>query len=175
MNFINGYLISKYEFRTVKNDYTTAVTPNIYHQYHDIETGMLYLWDSKQFRDASFYQGYQYSKYDSVERILPEHIYLAQPGHRIIGRINGIDDDSCSLDCNLNNADELSFTVYRMIDGEEIPFYEQIARLYELYIPNYGWFKITEEPQIDNDGTVETKSVTAESLEIELQQYDLID
>ena len=38
----------------------------------------------------------------------------------------------------------------------------------------HGWFKINEEPEVDNDGTVETKSVRAESLEIELQQYDLV-
>lgn len=38
-----------------------------------------------------------------------------------------------------------------------------------------GWFKINEDPEIDNDGSVEYKTVRAESLEIELQQYDLVD
>lgn len=44
-----------------------------------------------------------------------------------------------------------------------------------MYVPTEGWFKIVEEPELYNDGNVETKSVTAESYEIELQQYDLID
>lgn len=46
--------------------------------------------------------------------------------------------------------------------------------MYELYLPGYGWFKINEEPEIVNDGNTEVKNVRAESLEIELQQYDLV-
>lgn len=40
-------------------------------------------------------------------------------------------------------------------------------------MPGKGWFKINEEPEISSDGNVETKNVRAESLEIELQQYDI--
>jgi len=59
--------------------------------------------------------------------------------------------------------------VYRIIDGEINPFYEYIAKHYELYLTNFGWFKINEEPTLENDGKIESKTVRAESLEIELQ------
>lgn len=172
---VRGYLYSKTMFVLQKDDPSTFVVPDVTSHYLDVETKVIYLWDTQEFRDESFYQEYQYDTFENTTRIQTNKIYLSKPGHRIIGCINGIDEDSCSLTTKLNNVNELSFTVYRIIDGEVVQFYDQISRLYELYIPNYGWFKINEEPEVENDGTVESKSVTAESLEIELQQYDLVD
>ena len=111
----------------------------------------------------------------TYEQIEPSEIYLARPGPRIIGKLNGIEESTCSLSINLNNTAEISFTVNRIIDGQISAFYEQIDRHYELYVTHFGWFKINEEPQLDNDGNYETKSVRAESGEIELQQFDLIE
>ena len=164
--------------------------------YRDLYTKRIVVWDitTNEFRELSFFQGYKYTKtpkYDDVlhrkileDRIDSNRIYLAKPGQRILGVINGVDEDSCSLTKNLNNTSELTFTVERKIgdrvntasrnDGQVTQYYDLIERHYELYIPYHGWFKINEEPEIDNDGTVETKSVRAESLEIELQQYDLV-
>lgn len=204
MKITEGYLVRKLEFREVKSDPGTAVNPQDGMYYRDKDTWRIFAYDNtaKEFRDISFFQGYKYTKtlkYDDVaqktikeQRIDSNHIYLAKPGQRILGVINGIDEDSCSLTKNLNNTSELTFTVERIIDrtkeydedknkneyfkhqGEETQFYDLIERHYELYIPYHGWFKINEEPEVDNDGTVETKSVRAESLEIELQQYDLV-
>ena len=109
--------------------------------------------------------------YDQIET---SEIYLAKPGHRIIGRINGIDESGCQLSMQLNNTSTIEFTVYRIIDGELSTFYDLIDRHYELYVTHFGWFKINEEPEINNDGNVETKSVRAESNEIELQQFDKV-
>jgi len=54
-------------------------------------------------------------------------------------------------------------------NGAEVSsFYDLISRHYEIYLPHHGWFKINEEPELDNNGNLETKSVRAESLEIEL-------
>ncbi len=89
--------------------------------------------------------------------------------------MNGVDESTCSLTRRLNDTDELSFTVNRIVDGEVSSFYDKIERHYEIYVPTEGWFKIVEEPELYNDGNIETKSVIAESYEIELQQYDLID
>lgn len=187
MQTINGYLVRKLEFRTVKNDYRTAVTPQEGFYYRDLDSGRIYVWDTTtdEFRVSSFFQTYKYTNYQGEDRIDSNQIYLAKPGQRILGVINGIDEDSCELTKNLNNTSELTFTVERRLDGglphasrtdgEITQFYELIQRHYELYIPHHGWFKINEEPEVENDGNVETKSVRAESLEIELQQYDLVD
>ena len=88
--------------------------------------------------------------------------------------LNGVQEDSCSLTKNLNNTSELTFSVDRIIDDENgngvvSQYYDLIQRHYEIYLPYHGWFKINEEPTIENDGNQETKSVRAESLEIELQ------
>ena len=196
MKIIEGYLVNKLEFRIKQNDEYIAVTPQEGMYYRDLYTKRIVVWDitTNEFRDLSFFQGYKYTKtpkYDDVlhrkileDRIDSNHIYLAKPGQRILGVINGVDEDSCSLTKNLNNTSELTFTVERKIgdrvntasrnDGQVTQYYDLIERHYELYIPYHGWFKINEEPEIDNDGTVETKSVRAESLEIELQQYDLV-
>ena len=145
--------------------------------YRDIPTGLIYTWDGQHFRDRSFHQSYTYYNIGG-DRIDTNKVYFAKPGQRILGVLNGVDEDSCSLTKNLNNTSELTFTVNRIINtenGEEVSqFYDLISRHYELYLPHHGWFKINEEPELDNDGNTETKSVRAESLEIELQQYDLV-
>ena len=186
MRIIDGYLVSRLEFREDASNPGSAVEPQDGVYYRDKNTWRIFAYDNvaQEFRDISFFQGYKYTKFQKEDRIDSNHIYLAKPGQRILGVINGIDEDSCSLTKNLNNTSELTFTVSRKLDGdlehasitdgEVTQYYDQIERHYELYLPYHGWFKINEEPEIDNDGTVETKSVRAESLEIELQQYDLV-
>ena len=95
-------------------------------------------------------------------------IYLAKPGQRLLGALNGVDQSSANLEINLNNTDVLEFTLNRIVDGEISSWYDFVERHYELYVPKYGWFKINEEPEVTNDGSLETKTVRAESLEIEL-------
>jgi hypothetical protein len=72
------------------------------------------------------------------------------------------------LEINLNNTNVVEFTLDRIVDGEISNYYDLVGKHYELYVPKYGWFKINEEPEMSNDGNTETKSVRAESLEIEL-------
>lgn len=111
--------------------------------------------------------------YDIYNRTEPSKIYLAKPGKRLLGVLNGVEQDTCTLDVNLNNTAVLQFTLDRIVDGEVSNFYDLISQHYELYVSNFGWFKINEEPTLNNDGNVETMDIRAESLEIELQQYDL--
>lgn len=111
--------------------------------------------------------------YDVYNRTLPSRIYLARPGKRLLGQLNGIQEDTASCTINLNNTSTLEFTVDRFIDGEESNYYNLIGQHYELYLERIGWFKINQEPEISFDGDIETTTVSAESLEIELQQYDV--
>ena len=111
--------------------------------------------------------------YDVYNRTEPTEVYIAKPGQRIIGKLSGIEEDTAYCEINLNNTNTIEFTMDRDLSGEVNPFYDYVDVHYELYLKNIGWFKINEVPQIDNNGDVETKTVRAESLEIELQQYDL--
>lgn len=113
-------------------------------------------------------------KYDIFKRTEPSQVFIAKPGKRILGQLNGIEEDSCYVEINLNNTATLSFTVDRIVNGEISNWYDYLEQHYELYVTGIGWFKINEEPEVNYDGNTETTSISAESLEIELQQYDLI-
>lgn len=114
-----------------------------------------------------------YDKYHQPER---PTVYLGTPNHKIVCALNGIDDDSFSLKANLNNTYELSFDVAKFItiNGVEIESnaYRLIDMLMRVYVTGIGWF-LLEAPKINNDGKKETKSITAQSAEIEMQQHDI--
>lgn len=143
--------------------------------YRDLLTNKIFFWNNQKYVDHSFFQTFDYNEFKNTSFIQTNQVYLAAPGHRILGVLNGIDEESAQLTTKLNNTYELSFTINRYVDGYVTSYYNIIARHYELFIPHFGWFKITDEPEIEGDGTTETKSIVAESGEIELQQYDLVD
>ena len=182
---ITGYYVGTFEGFMVTEGYTdrngnyvppSRAVPNYYDDYYDYKTRITYKWNGKQYVNKAFHSGVSYYQNDyDAGRVDTERIYLAQPGKRLIGALNGVEENSVSLTKNLNNTNTLELVVDRIVDGEISSFYDLINQHYELYIPHYGWFKINEEPQIEGDGNIETKSIHAESLEIELQQYDLVD
>ena len=65
--------------------------------------------------------------YDIYNHVEPSKIYLAKPGKRLLGVLNGVEEDSCVLDVNLNNTSVLSFTLDRVVDGEVSNFYDLIS------------------------------------------------
>lgn len=108
----------------------------------------------------------------SNKKLEPKHIYLARPDKRLYGVLNGVDETSVSVKENANNTNSLSFTVYKNINGKPSAFYDNIDVLMKVFVDN-EWYIINEPPQIDHDGTKEYKTVSAESAEIELSNYDL--
>lgn len=105
-------------------------------------------------------------------KLEPKFIYLATPDKRLYGVLNGVDENSVSVTENANNTNSLSFTVYKNIDGKPSAFYDNIDVLMRIFIDD-EWYIINEAPQIDHDGIKEYKTVSAESAEIELSNYDL--
>jgi len=108
----------------------------------------------------------------SNKKLEPKHIYLARPDKRLYGVLNGVDETSVSVKENANNTNSLSFTVYKNINGKPSAFYDNIDVLMKVFVDN-EWYIINEPPQIDHDGIKECKTVSAESAEIELSNYDL--
>lgn len=109
----------------------------------------------------------------------PVKVYLATPSKKIICTLNGIKEDTFSLNLKLNNAHELSFDLDRYIidaDGKktESNGYELVQKLMRIYVENIGWF-ICQPPDISNDGMCEVKSVVCNSCELEMLQHDIKD
>ncbi len=113
--------------------------------------------------------------YDIYGRTEPSTLYLAAPGKRIICAVNGIDTSSATLTLNTNNTYTITFSVNKYInENEKSNAYDNIEEAMELYCDGI-WFKIVDPPSITTDGMKEVKTVTAESYEVILSQYALMD
>jgi len=64
--------------------------------------------------------------YDIYNHAESPEIFLAKPGKRLLGVLNGVDKSSARIELNLNNTYELTFSVYRIIDGIISSYYDNI-------------------------------------------------
>ena len=102
------------------------------------------------------------------------NIYLCKPKGDVIAALD-IDEESVSLTEAVADLWELSFDVHRYhYDGERIetPYYDALAEMMELYLVSDSCsarFLIDTEPSVTCDGIAEVKTVTAHSIEAELQ------
>lgn len=108
-------------------------------------------------------------------------IYLCKPNRKILGSLTGLIEDSCSLTTHTADIWELSFDVNKYITDEngnymQSDYYESISPDMELYLETErinAFFKINSTPIRKNDGIQEVLSVTAKSIECELQNKTL--
>ena len=104
-------------------------------------------------------------------------VYLCKPDRKILGTLTGLIADSCSLTMHTADIWELSFDVDKYITDEngnymQSDYYASIAPDMEIYLETEkasAFFKITSAPVRKNDGIQEVLSVTARSIECELQ------
>lgn len=113
------------------------------------------------------------AKYDKYGVRKPEVVYLAKPGQRAYCALNGVDPSTVNLRRQLTNTHELTLQVDKFVNGRMSNGYTLIDVHMLLFVED-TWFKITKPPIEENDGTRVYKEVTAESMEIELQQYRLV-
>ena len=111
---------------------------------------------------------------DAFKNKEPLSLYLSNPQGRIITSLNdGIDVSDSNLSLALNQQFELTFTYnskYTDKNGElkDSPGYEYLTEGMYLVLEKIGLFKMSS-PTILNDGTMETKSITAKSCDRELE------
>ena len=102
-------------------------------------------------------------------------IYLCRPDRSIITELNGIQTDTVSYSTHVKDYDELTFTVdeYIVVNGEKVKSsgYDLLDVYLNLYLEDIGYFQM-QHPSTSNDGTKETKSINAYSLEKEWEQHD---
>ena len=99
--------------------------------------------------------------------------YLCKTDGSILGVMSGLKIDSVSLTKKITDFWELTFSVARWIDEDGVlvqsDYYDSIDELMQVYDDiEKIYYIIDSEPEIANDGNIETKNVTAHSCECEL-------
>ena len=106
----------------------------------------------------------------------PLKLYLCKPNRKIICCLNGIDNETASISVNLNNQYELSFQYdkYITIDDKQVKSngYDYLNIGMEIFVEKIGIFKMKYPPR-KYDGDKEYKSITASSIDCELENKDL--
>lgn len=99
----------------------------------------------------------------------PYTIILSTRDYTHLGQICNINPESVNSNCNLNSADELSFEVYKELDGKQERLWNEIFDFRLVYVKELNeYFEINVE---STDQVYLTKTITATSLcECELSQ-----
>lgn len=118
---------------------------------------------------------FNFNIFDNPE---PYNIYLCKPNKKVICELNGIDDSTASITINLNNQYELSFDYFRYVyddDKQELiesNGYNKLCVGMNILVENIGYFKMNYPPFMF-DGDTEKKTITASSIECELENKDI--
>ena len=106
---------------------------------------------------------------------MKNEIFLCKPRGAIVASL-AVDEETVSLTESISSPWELTFSLHRYKEMEEMPYYHSLSEMMELFLVSEfctARFVIDEEPTISSDGIAETKAVTAHSIEIELQYKNL--
>ena len=114
---------------------------------------------------------------DIVGNKEPLELYLSTPqGNPILCLSSGIDDTTSNLSVALNQKYELTFSYKSVveIDGKLVksPGYDLLVDGSYLALEKIGLFKMFP-PTINSDGFIETKEITAQSCDCELEEKSL--
>lgn len=107
-------------------------------------------------------------------------VYLCKPGEKKSCILNSIKSESVSFALNLQAFSTFEFEIDQYVYDDysqsykDANGYNAIGVHMELFVENIGWFRINKEPEIENDGQKEIKRIYAESIESELQDFDLM-
>lgn len=120
----------------------------------------------------------------------PFNFYLCKPNREIMYELNGINKDTAFISVKFNNQQELSFDYYRYTnqgnntrDNHEGVYendnlvetngYHNLVIGMLILVDKIGYFKI-KYPPMKYDGNYEYKTITASSIECELEENDLV-
>ena len=104
-------------------------------------------------------------------------IYLCSPDLEPITVLNGVKTETVEYDEHVKDFDTLTFEVdeYINVDGKRVKTngYDDLEVYMNLYLEDIGCFQM-QHPSTENDGSHETKTVTAYSLEREFMDKDFV-
>ena len=102
---------------------------------------------------------------DSLDNIEKTSIYLSRPSGEPLACLDEyIDESSARMKRGLNQQQELSFTINR----QDNSWYEYIQEGMYLYVETIGLFRM-QQPSVEYDGVKEIKTVSALSVDNELE------
>lgn len=105
---------------------------------------------------------------DVFNNLEPLSIYLAKPSGEIICCLDkDINEEDAKLTIGLNQQFQLNFSITNDYTNEHTP-YDSLQEGMYLFVEKVGTFKM-KQPTIENNGTTETKEITAYSCDIELE------
>ena len=112
---------------------------------------------------------FNFNEHNNAE---PLDLYLCRPNGKIICVLNGVQDESTSLTINMNNQFELTFDYdkYVNVDGINVKSngYNKLCYGMNVAVSGIGLFKM-EHPKRSFDGDKYYKSITAHSIDCELE------
>lgn len=104
-------------------------------------------------------------------------IYLCSPDLEPITVLNGVKTETVEYDEHVKDFDTLTFEVdeYINVDGKRVKSngYDDLEVYMNLYLEDIACFQM-QHPSTENDGSHETKTVTAYSLEREFMDKDFV-
>ena len=103
--------------------------------------------------------------FDSFGLYEPPSFILCNPNGEQLYSLGSIRDRKYMP--RYNSLGSISFIADAYINGEKVEYYDYLEYRRLIYLEGLGYFMITE-PEKEGDGIVETKTITAESLEVEL-------
>ena len=92
--------------------------------------------------------------YDIFERLELPQIVLSTKYHKHLGTITNIDKDSINATFNLNSSQEISFDIYKEMDGVECELWDKIIDLKYIFIPDYQEYYSISVSLDEDDKTV---------------------
>lgn len=106
----------------------------------------------------------------------PMDMFLVRPDDAVVCQLNGVDAESASITTNLNNQYELTFDYNKYIDVDgtlvESNGYDYLNVNMRILVRGIGLFKMSEPPY-NYDGNTDKKSITAMSIESELEDKNI--
>jgi len=111
-------------------------------------------------------------KFDKNNNVEDFTFILSTKSYKHIGKLNNIKRDTIHFKNNLNSAKEISFEIYKEIDGQVERHWDKIVDLKSVYVKEVGEYfqiKVTYDDKLD-----EVKTITGTSLcEAELSQTNI--
>ena len=108
-------------------------------------------------------------KMNKLGQVEPFTFVLSTKNYKHLGKLNNVKTDTIDFKANLNSANEISFEVYKNLNGEVESLWDDIIDLKSIYVPELDeYFEINV---VYNDKLDELKIITGTSLcEAELSQ-----
>lgn len=103
-------------------------------------------------------QKLNYDYYNNIE--VPTFV-LSNVYHHHIGMINNIDIESIQYSFNMNARQEVSFDIYKELNGEKCDLWDKIIDLKYVYIPEHDEYYVLAVSTDDSDNTVKHCSLTS--------------